>query len=209
MHSQRCATLSLVRPELILFALVACGGCDVYFTAFPPMSTPARGHVLASSDFSSGIDGWSMPERANGDQFGWTPNKGRSGTPGLLWEHWSAGTVRYFAAGPEFLGDRLAALDGALRFDLFGDRLTPDASRPLVILQGMDGLQIGAGFDPVSRGWQSHAISLNESGKWMNLSEQRLATIAEIAHVLTNLTDLRIRAVSTPAVLDNVELIGP
>jgi len=218
MHSIYRATVKGLGSTLVAFALLAWSGCDDLFSpvfsghVLPPPETETR-TVLASSDFEGGIDGWSMPARANGDEFDWTPNQGSDETAGLLWKYWNAGTALYFAAGPEFLGDKSAALHGLLTFDLFSGysrrAWTPDASQPLVILEGINGLRIGAGFDPVSKGWRSHAISLDESGKWMNLSEQRLATEAEIADVLSNLTDLRIRGVSTPAVLDNVMLVAP
>lgn len=189
---------------------VACFVCLAMHCSDVNIGFPGLGRVLASTNFNTGKDGWSMASRANGDSFEWTQTEGRFGTPAIMWNHWSHGTALYFAAGPAFLGDMSTAFRGVLRFELLSEKIIPTSGQPLVILDGPNGLRIATGFESTPRGWQSHAISLDESGDWINMGEQRSATSDEIAEVLGDLVNLRIRGVSGPAILDNVSIAaGP
>ena len=151
--------------------------------------------VAASSDFSSGNEGWA----AMGDSLGpieWSVSGGNPGGQVFISDSASGG-VTYFLAPAAFLGNQSAAIGTNLTFDLeqvySGGPSQFDAED--VILQG-NGLTIAFNLatNPANGAWTSYTVPLSAAGWTLNTLGGAAATSAQFASVMSGLTSLRIRA---------------
>lgn len=130
-----------------------------------------------------------------------------------------------FAAPPKFLGDQAAKLDGALRFSLGWVAIPPlvdfpENFDPKVVIANRDtAIVFQQPADPEPEAWRTFDLALNETAGWRWVDDSTpmenlpLASRAQIAQVLTNVTALRILGEFVTgadwAFLDFVRLEGP
>lgn len=187
---------------LILFGIVSGG-------------MPALGAI--SSTFTDSDEQWSFLNDATG--FGFDASLGQP-AGAITARDRGDGRIWYFAAGPQFLGDRSAFLNGSLSWDILGitgnqTSITPRAD---VMLTGA-GMTIGidASVQPINGSWTSWGVTL-APGQWFVVSSTANGTLsstavsqADLAMVLGALDGLFIRGEYTngadATALDNVLLV--
>lgn len=182
------------------------------------------GHASADvtvSTFDSGDEGWRISD-------GITPDAGTiSGDPvyrdtggnagGYIAAPIDWGTQAFFVAPDRFLGDRSSALGTDLKLDRRFQE-PRSANNPYQIDFDADLLLTGASMHlaielpPVSlTDWETFSVSLSEAGGWFHLSTGQAATDSEIATVLADLQDIRVRAgineVNTNVGFDNFSMV--
>jgi hypothetical protein len=175
-------------------------------------SSPAGlpdGVPLATSSFAFGTEDWDVERHPNGSALRWEPEAGRDRSGALSWDHWNV-SVNHFVAPPAFAEEGSDAYGGVLEFQVHGKDNTgrPD---PLLVLVGLDGTELVAGFEEEGDGWLRYRASLDARGGWILSGSSRPATDAEIQDVLAGLAEIRIRTVfdNGGSYLDDVRLVGP
>ena len=120
----------------------------------------------------------------------------------------------FFAAPAKFIGDKRAAYQGILAFDLKQSRTNEFYGREDVRL-GSSNLVLSFALGNLpDRTWRTYQVPLNENAGWIVRGAGRLATRDEFISVLKSIDRLWIRAEYTSASvdrsdLDNVWLLGP
>lgn len=156
-----------------------------------PASPPAYIGAQVSSDFATGIDGWSFI--ADVKEFDWIAT---GGNPGGYLEavDYAYGDVWYFVAPSKFLGDKSAYSGGKLDFDL---KQSPTDSQfndeDIVITGGGKTIVFDTASNP-GTDWTHYSVTLDTTSDWrLDKLGGTVATQADIDAVLANVTALRIR----------------
>lgn len=162
----------------------------------------------ASSNFSTGDDGWTAAGDASGP-LTWNPG----GYVSI--DDQTIGGVTFFIAPTKFLGNQSAAFGTHLTFDL--QQIYPGSPNQFedgdVILQGAGlTLVFDTGYYPANGAWTSYAVPLIASEGWRVSSlNGSAASDEQLLAVLSDLSALKIRAEyqSGPdtGLLDNVALV--
>lgn len=119
--------------------------------------------ALASSTFDSDTEGWTFLNDAR--YFAWSPTDGNPdghihGTDIGNDQTW------YYVAPDAFLGNKLAALNGTLSYDMLQDRATGQYDAADVILIG-NGVALVWEFDyNPAETWTHFSVTLNPSAGW-------------------------------------------
>lgn len=168
--------------------------------------TPPPPRILASSDFTSGTEGWvtaeyktidntlgrkrHLPKRTRGGYLSQTDFSKSAGNNKNGW-HWIAPS--------EFRGHKSAAYQGRLEFELRTDNKPDPDKRPKkpsprgkVILRGR-GLTLIHEFNRPGKSFTRYSIPLHELAGWKDKKTGRKATKQQIQTVLSNISDLWIR----------------
>jgi hypothetical protein len=150
--------------------------------------------TLASSSFDASDEGWSAVNGAR--DFEW---RAEGGDPDghISARDFSGDTLWFFAAPSSFLGNQAGALGGALSFSLKLDSSSVALSERFagVQLLGRNGVRLAfdGDIDPGSD-WATFTIPLVADGSWrLESVAGDAATAADLAGVLGDLADLRIR----------------
>lgn len=163
------------------------------------------------SKFNNGSQGWSM----SGDvfSFGWLSS---GGSPGgyLAWIDAASGTNAYWQASDRYHGDLSAYAGGQLSFEWRTTGAQPQLRLPDVLITGANGVTLYADVTDPSADWSKASILLSPSIQWhTGAPDGPLATTADFAAVLADVTQLQIRAeqVFGPEAggLDSVKLVSP
>lgn len=134
-----------------------------------------------------------------------------------------SGTIWYYVAPTQFLGDQSEAFGMTLSFDILGIRggQTSIPNPADVILLGANGDEVGVNLDynPNLDDWTTQSVTLNTSADWRNVTSlsggslgSEVATNDRIAAVLADLSGLWIRGEFTntandSTALDNIVLV--
>jgi hypothetical protein len=148
-------------------------------------AVPAGYQAPLVSTFNDGAEGWHI-EGGAGSNPDYDPDGGSLG--GHIAS--TAGGCRYWIAPPGFRGNRSAAFDQILTFDL--NTTEAHSVKKLVVLEG-GGLSIHVdGTYRPGPAWTNFCVALNETGNWF-IKEKR-ATNSDIQRVLACLDQMKIRA---------------
>lgn len=165
-----------------------------------------------SSSFSATEEGWT----ALGDSAGPLTWVASGGNPGGHVEINDAvlGGVTFYVAPAAFLGNRSAALGSLLRFDLmqvYSGSPAQFDDADVVLVGGGNTLAFDTADNPANGTWTSYAIPLLAGGWRLNTLSGAVASQAQLAATLGDLTALRIRAEYRTGAdlgkLDNVSLV--
>lgn len=173
--------------SLILF------GCPCSIIPDNPTETPD------SSDFISGVDGWTIEGDAQGGS-GVIPefsDKDGLDNSGYIYAKDDvAGGVWYFVAPDKYLGNKSSFFNGMIKYWLIqkSARINQFLSPDVVIEGGTNekiviNLPIESFPDTV---WTKYQFTFNESDVWVDENNQK-ATNQKIKNVLKNITKLKIR----------------
>ena len=163
------------------------------------------------SNFTNGSQGWSM----SGDvfSFGWVAS---GGSPGgyLGWVDAASGKNAYWQASDRYHGDLSGYADGQLSFEWRTTGAQPQLRLPDVLITGANGVTLYADVTDPGADWTKASILLSPSIQWhTGAPDGPLATTADFAAVLADVTQLQIRAeqVYGPEAggLDSVKLASP
>jgi hypothetical protein len=193
-QSVRCSAPTSRRPRsFVRRAIGLAAGVALAATALPAQV------VIASSSFTTNAEGWTL-----GDLFGrpCTPSTGLThlgsgGNPGGFIRTIDAcSNVTAFIAPSAYLGNRLDAVGGELRFSMRSRALTQGVS-DLVVLTG-GGLSIGVttGTRPGAPAWTNFVVPMSV-GSWRLVTNATLgatATEQQFLAVLGSLTAMRLQA---------------
>lgn len=160
---------------------------------------------LASSYFDSSLEGWSGISDA-------TPSWSTIGNPAgsfQLVDH-NVGQWYYWSASASFLGNKAAAYDGRLLFDMWQNR-TPDSDTTPDVLLISPAMTLAYNFTPPPNSvWTSFNVPLTAASWRITDLSGAVPTPLEMQAVLSNLTGIHIRGEFTSSVdtsrLDNVRL---
>lgn len=175
--------------------------------------------AMISSTFDLDREGW----LASGDVASTVPTYLASGgNPGGTIEvnDQTIGGIWYYDAPDKFLGNKSAAYERMLSFDLWQTGSGPQFSASDVVLNGAGlMLTVDAGKNPLPlQTWVSYSVLLSETAGWVKVSSATSlagppATQAELLAVLESLDRLRIRGEFIDGTdrgrLDNVYLAIP
>ena len=166
----------------------------------------------ALSTFDAGTQGWSATGDAAGD-LQWSAVGGNPGGHVFIDDR-TTGGVTYFVAPDMYLGNKSFAAGTMLTFDL--RQVYPGGANQFndedVILQGA-GLTLAYDLatNPANGGWTSYAVPLSAGAWHIDTLNGAVASEAQLAAVLSNLTGLRIRAEYQSGAdvgsLDNVSMV--
>ena len=164
--------------------------------------------AIISSDFSTGLDGWTgvdLPYNTNGPYTNpvanFTPSWISSGgNPGGYIDILDpTADVFYFQAPAAFLGNKSSAYGGVLEFDvrsvpLDGNGFVFDDEPDVVLVGGGFTLVANIGTAPTPGIWTHFTASLTEAGGWRQGSLTGASvTAAQFQNTLSSLSALRIR----------------
>jgi hypothetical protein len=159
---------------------------------FGLFSVVAQGHLLASSDFLFGNDGWRVTSE---DTF---EVQLETRSSALYGRDTGDSGVWYFEAPGAYLGEKSTAYAGSLSFrrshSQYVDRATPVLDEWDVIISSETyGIRLGSSLSKLRR--LEHTLALtNEAGPvWTNIDAGHVASKFELVRVLHDLTSLRIR----------------
>jgi hypothetical protein len=166
----------------------------------------------ATSSFDAGTEGWAALGDATGPVT-WTATGGNPGGHVVI-DDATNGGITYFVAPAAFLGDRSAALGSLLRFDLmqvYSGGANQFNAVDLKLIGNGQTLVLDTANNPANGSWTSYAVPL-AAGSWrVNTLNGAVATQAQLAATLGNLTALHIRAEYQSGAdvghLDNVALV--
>jgi hypothetical protein len=183
----------------------------------PPMVT------LAASDFEADAEGWRGTNDANGaETLTFNTGGAASNSVGYISVSESQGDsdTMFFSAPAKFLGDKRAAYNGLLRFQLKQSATSSLNGAYRFVLLGSSNLvlSLDLGAFP-GTSWQVFEVPLNENAGWhvasidMKQSSNQLATRDDVVTVLRSLTSLWIKAEFSThnfdrSDLDDVMLLG-
>ncbi|MFY9509693.1 MAG: laminin B domain-containing protein [Rubrivivax sp.] len=167
--------------------------------------------TLAESGFVDGTEGWQAINGAR--NFRWVAHGGNPDGH-VTARDLSAGSLWFFDAPSAFLGDLGAALGSTLRYALKSDSASSPLNRAFADVQllGANGVLLAhGGAAAPGSDWTSYTVALVADGGWhIGSLEGAVATTADLAAVLANLSALRIRGdyyqASELTGLDNVVL---
>lgn len=184
------------------------------------LAAAASGDIVSSS-FDSGDEGWVVSNGANEAQESNTgaavfhSQNGNGG--GFIAAPINWGMQSFLVAPDAFHGDHSDKFGGSIDVDRrhIEPRFSVD---PLQVDYSVDvtisgaSMTLAAGLDPVSLvAWESFSVPLSMAGGWFHLDTDVAATDAEIAMVLGNLEDLRVRGNINDRInsigVDNVMLV--
>ena len=176
---------------------------------------------VVSSSFDSGDEGWRVSNGANEAEESFTGSpvffaqNGNSG--GFISAPIDWGQQSFFVAPSAFHGDHSDKFGGSVEVDRrhIDPRFSVD---PLQVDFAVDitlsgaSMTLAVGLDPVSLvAWESFGVPLDQSGGWFHFGTEVAATNAEIAMVLADLEDLRVRGNINPRInsigVDNIALV--
>lgn len=154
----------------------------------------ARAAVRASSDFSTGDDGWLL----NGDTTSSTPTLiTTGGNPGAFLRGTDTvdGDFWYWLAPAKFRGNASSSYGQTLTFDLRMRGTGPVVNQSDVLLSGGGvTLALDLAPAPTDPAWTTYTALLHESAGWrVNNLSGAPATQAQVMTALSNITSLRIR----------------
>jgi hypothetical protein len=186
-----------LKPLFLCATLAVCAG--------------AQANTLVSSTFDAGSEGWSAINQVASQ--GWVST---GGAPGGYFAARDAGqgTVWSYNAPAAFLGNQLAAIGGALSFDLKTSTLDSPMQSwgDVKIAGGGIELVLDAGASPGLE-WTSYSVMLTPGAWRLGDLNGALATATDFQTVLSNVEFLRIRGEFSAAIdqggLDNVMLTSP
>jgi Laminin B (Domain IV) len=181
------------------------------FFASVCLVTCAHAGTLAMSTFTSGTEGWDSysfvdngePEftRAFDGSYPVTYNPAVGGASAYISAQDPDQGWQYFRAGPAFLGNELAALDGTFAFsiarlDTFDDAMNSPEPPPLAIAGGNLVLAYIGSVPAPTSAFTTDTIPLAANGSWVidnvDGSFGAAATQAQLSTVLSNLTGIYI-----------------
>ncbi|QKK09700.1 MAG: hypothetical protein HND58_17030 [Planctomycetota bacterium] len=184
------------------------------------LAAAASGDIVSSS-FDSSDEGWVVSNGANEAQESTTGSpvffsqNGNGG--GFISAPINWGMPSFLVAPAAFHGDHSDKFGGSIDVDRrhIDPRFSVD---PLQFDYAVDvtisgaSMSLAVGLDPVSLvAWESFSVPLNAAGGWFHLDTNVAATDAEIAMVLGNLEDLRVRGNINDRInsigVDNVMLV--
>lgn len=193
----------------------------------------SQAQLVIESTFDTGPDGWTQVNVAsdfryltdiNFDEACVDPPSNGFGRGHLGFCDPDAGSWM-FSAPPKFLGDQAAKLDGVLRFSLGWVAVEPLVDYPqnldpnVVVANRDTAIVFQQPLDPEPGAWRTFDLALNESAGWRWVDDSTpmedlpLASRAQIAQVLANVTALRILGEFVTGAdwgfLDQVRLEGP
>jgi|GEM_PF-6567004 len=179
-----------------------------YTPAYTRAETGANSSVLVESTFNSGMEGWSIV----GDGKALT-HESSGGRPGgyIHATDRASGGIWLFQAPSEYYGDRSAAYNGVLNFDLKLFKSGGSVStNDFVHLSGA-GMELIFRFEVIpTTQWTAYRIPLREQAGWIKSSSGQQPTSTEFKQVLSDLQDLKIRGEHISGGdregLDNVQL---
>jgi len=165
---------------------------------------------LVSSTFDTDTEGWTSVG-TNPSLTAQVPDQGNPGgclkAVDLDSGHW------YFVAPASYRGDKSAAANGFLRFDMRPGGTPNQGPGDQAVLISGGGLTLGVAvpFPAPSPAWTHYELSLGTGAAWRVVPTGTLATQSQIEDVLSTVTDLRIHGdwvndIDT-SFLDNVALV--
>lgn len=182
----------------------------------------AAGADVVKSTFDAGDEGWMVSDAAtpaNESVSGEPVYRGSGGNEGgFIFAPFNWGTRSFLVAPAAFRGDRSSAFGTELSFDrMFVEPRTSvdpwivEYAEDVLLTSGS--MTIYADLDAIDpdADWETIAIELSEAGGWRHLDSGNFATDAEIAGILGDLDDLRVRAHINPIAshlgFDNFSLV--
>ncbi len=182
------------------------------FTTYPHNLEP---NMLVISDFSVNGEGWTISQAGADGPY----HSATDGNPeGCITGRGVGAGQWYYNVPSKFLGNKIGVYGFFISFDLIQQTFNPPIYRKddVVIVNDTLSLSFDIAYNPDSAYWSSFNIPFRESlvqGKgWINDSTGISATRDELQHVLSHLTEFRIRGEyrigADQSFLDNVVLYG-
>ncbi|MBN2505732.1 MAG: hypothetical protein JXQ71_03450, partial [Verrucomicrobia bacterium] len=168
--------------------------------------------AVAQSAFDVDDEGWQLASGSTVGEPTYFPTGGQGS--GFVVAGSEGGAADWFWEAPvKFLGNRLSCYDGVLEFALKREVVLPGGEPVEVTLRGAGMILTLQLPQPASTDWTTYKVRLNEHSGWHMKALGRKATQAEVAMVLSTLSNLRICggecAIEMPVGLDNVALAQP